>query len=61
MRKDVNAVAVVRPKPDQIQTKRAVDLYPNTLHQEFKVTGHVPKLMHGYLVNQVFEEANQLW
>ena len=43
--KDVNAVAVLRPNPDQVQTKRAVDLHPNILNKEFEVTGHVPKLM----------------
>ena len=39
--KDVNAVAIVRPKPDQVQTKQAVDLHPNILNKEFEVTGHV--------------------
>ena len=37
--KDVNAVAVVRPKPDKVQTERAVDPHPNILHKEFEVTG----------------------
>ena len=41
-KKDVNAVAVLRPKPDQVQTERAVDPHPNILHKEFEVTGHVP-------------------
>ena len=43
--KDVNAVAILRPNPDQVQTKQAVDLHPNILNKEFEVTGHVPKLM----------------
>ena len=43
--KDVNVVAVVRPKPDQVPTKRAVDFHPNVLNNEFEVAGHVPKLM----------------
>ena len=43
--KDVNAVAVLRPNPNQVQTKRAVDFHPNILNKEFEVT------------DQVFEEA----
>ena len=43
--KDVNAVGVVRPKPDQVQTEQAVNLHPNILNKEFEVIGHVPKLM----------------
>ena len=44
--KDVNAVAVVRQNPDQVQTKRGVyRLHPNILNKEFEVTGHVSKLM----------------
>ena len=43
--KDVNAVAVVRPNPAQVQTKPDFDLHPNILNREFEVTGHVPKLM----------------
>ena len=41
--KDVNAVAIVRPKPDQAQTKQAVDFHPNVLNNEFEVTGYVLK------------------
>ena len=40
--KDVNAVAVVRPNPDKVQTKRAVHLDLNILNKEFEVIGHVP-------------------
>ena len=29
--KDVNAVAVVRPNPDQLQTEQGLDLHPNIL------------------------------
>ena len=46
--KDVNAVAVVRPNPDQVQTKRAVDFHPNIQNNQFVVTGYVPKLMAIY-------------
>lgn len=41
--KDVNAVAVVRPKPGQVQTERDVDFH--ILNKEFAVIGQVPKLM----------------
>ena len=41
--KDVNAVAVVRPKPDLVQTERAVDLHPNILNKKIEVIGHVPR------------------
>ena len=47
--KDVNAVAVVRLNPDQVQTKRAVDLHPIILNKELEVTGHVPKLIATWL------------
>ena len=43
--KDVNAVAVVRPKPGRVQTERDVDFHPNILNKEFEVIGQVPKLM----------------
>ena len=47
--KDANAVAFVRPKPEQVQTKRVVDLHLNILNKECEVTGHVPKLMATWL------------
>ena len=57
--KDVNAVAVVRPNPeDQVQTKRAVDLHPNILNKEFKVTGHIPKLMATWLIRFLKRQTN---
>ena len=40
--KDVNAVAVVRPNPEQVQTKRAVDLHPN-IFSEQRIRGHRPR------------------
>ena len=44
--KERNAVAaVVRPNPDQVQAKQAVDLHPNILNKEFEVTGHLPMLV----------------
>ena len=43
--KDVNAVAVVRPKPGQVQTERDADFHPNILNKEFEVIGQVPKLV----------------
>ena len=58
MRKDVKALAVVRPKPDQVQTKRAVDLHPNTLNKEFEVAGHVPKLMATWLTRFLKRRTN---
>ena len=58
MRKDVNAVAVVRPKPDQVQTERAVDLHPNILNKEFEFTGHVPKLMATWLIRFLKRQTN---
>ena len=58
MKKDVNALAIVRPKPDQVQTKRAVNLHPNTLNKEFKVTGHIPKLMATWLTRFLKRQTN---
>ena len=46
MRKDVNALAVVR---QNLTRSRQVDLDPNILNKEFEVTGHVPKLMATWL------------
>ena len=51
--KDVNVVAVARPKPDQVQTERAVDLHPILYRKPCTQVNR-------YLVNQVFEEAHQL-
>lgn len=56
--KDVNAVAVVRPKPDQVQTERAVDFHPNILNKEFEVIGHVPKLMATWLTRFLKRHTN---
>ena len=39
---DVNAIGVVRPNPDQVQTKRAVDLHPN-ISVEQRIRGHRPR------------------
>ena len=47
--KDVNAVAVVRPKPDQVPTERAVILHPNILNNKFEVIDHLAKLMATWL------------
>ena len=58
--KDVNAVAVVRPKPDQVQTERAVDFHPNILNKEFEVIGHVPKLMATWLTRFLKRHTNNL-
>ena len=55
---DVNAVAVVSPIPDQVQTKQAVNLHPNILNKEFKVTGHVPKLMATWLTRFLKRQTN---
>ena len=51
-------LAVVRPKPDQVQTKRAIDLHPNILNKEFKVTGHVPKSMATWLIRFLKRQTN---
>ena len=56
MRKDFNALAVVRPKPDQVQTKRAVDLHQNILNNEFEVGRPLTQVINGYLVNQVLKK-----
>ena len=56
--KDVNAVAVVRPKPDQVQTERAVDFHPNILNKEFEVIGQVPKLMATWLTRFLKRHTN---
>ena len=54
----MNAVTVVRPKPDQVQTKRAVDLHPNILNKEFEVTDHVTKLMATWLTRFLKRQTN---
>ena len=59
MRKDVNAVAFLRPKPDQVQTNE-----PSTFIQiswTKNSRSQATYQVNGYLVNQGFEEANQLW
>ena len=55
---DMNTVAVVRPKPDQVQTKRAVNLHSNILNEEFEVTGHIPKLMATWLTRFLKRQTN---
>ena len=55
--KDVNAVAIVRPKPDEAQTEQAVDLHPNIL-KDFDVIGHVPKLMVTWLTRILKRHTN---
>ena len=55
----MNAVAVMRPNPDQVQTKRAVNLHPNILNKQFEVTGHVPKLMATWLTRLLKRETSK--
>ena len=56
--KDVNAVAVVRPNPDNVQSKRAVDLHPNILNKEFEAIDHAPKLMATWLTRFLKRQTN---
>ena len=58
MRKYVNAVVVARPKPDQVQTKRAFDLHPDILNKNSRSTGHVPKLMATWLTRFLKKQTN---
>ena len=58
MRRTYNAVAVVRPKPGQVQTERAVDLHPNILNKELEVIGQVPKLMATWLTRFLKRHTN---
>ena len=52
-------LAVVRPKPDQVHT---TSHRLSSKYLEQRIQGHGPRTqVNGYLVNQVFEEANQLW
>ena len=52
----MNAVAVVRPNPDLVQTD--VDLHPNMLKKELEVTGHVPALMATWLTRFLKRQTN---
>ena len=54
----MSSVAVVRPNPDQVQTKRAVDLHPNILEKELEVTGHILVLMATWLKRFLKRQTN---
>ena len=48
----------MRPKPDQLQRERAVDLHPIILNKEFEVIGHIPKLMATWLTRFLKRHIN---
>ena len=58
--KDENAVAVVRPKPDLVQTERAVDLHPNILNKKVQYISTIQCYYQGTMtkVKTVWSKQN---